>query len=448
MNGSEPEAGPGGVRSHADRVSVGHSLGLVILAVAVFVLYSFGLYAAFTSRWQGGSDFFPRWSGAQMLFLEGKSPYSLEATQRTQRALYNGRLAREDEDQVAFAYPIYAVYFVAPLIFLSYAQALAVWMVMLQFALCAMLGLCMSLYGWRPAAWLTAATGLWMILNYNSGEAIIVGQLGVIVALMVTLALWSLHAGRDWWAGAFLALSTIKPQMVFLIIPLLLLWSLTKRRWGVALGFGLAMIALAGSGWLLVPDWIVQSIAGMQQYARYTAYGGPSWLLTEYYFPFLGRPANIALTLALVGYLAWQWRAVWGLHMAGRGMRIPQSEISGAECGRPSAWPSLWWVTGLTLIVTQLIAPHTATANYVILYIPVLFAFSVLDRQFRFGRWYILAFELGSLVGFWTLFALTVVPERGGNLPQEDPIMYLPLPLLLLLAFILGRSRLMRVEGG
>lgn len=442
MSRSERETRSDDVRGRVNHVSAGRLLLLAVLIIAIFAIYSFGIYAVFTSRWQGGSDFFPRWSGAQVLFLEGKNPYSLEATQRTQRALYGGHLAREDEDQVAFVDPIYSLYFVAPLMFLPYAQALAVWMAVLQFALFAILGLCMSMYGWRPPGWLAAATGVWVILNYNSGEAIIVGQLAVMVALMVALALWSLRTGRDWWAGVFLALSTIKPQMVFLIIPLLLLWSLTKRRWGAAVGFALAMIVLAGSGWLLVPGWVFESIAGMQRYARYTAYGGPSWLLTEYYFPFLGRPANIMVSLALAGYLVWQWRAVWGLQATSRRTGIPECESE-----MSSAWPSLWWLVGLTLIVTQLIAPRTATANYVILYIPLLFAFDVLDRQFRFGRWCILAFELVSLVGFWALFALTVVPQRGGNLPQEDPIMYLPLPILLLLGFVLGRGRLMRANG-
>ena len=440
--------GKNGLRS----LKLGRPLLLVILAVVIFVLYSFAMYAAFTSKWQGGSDFFPRWSCARMLFLEGKSPYSLEATHRTQRALYDGRLAVEGEDQVTFVEPIYSLYFVAPLMLLRYAQAEAVWMVVLQFALFAILGLCMVMYGWRPPPWLAAATGVWMILNYNSGEAIIVGQLAVIVALMVVLAMCSLQSGHDLLAGVFLALSTIKPQMVFLVIPLLLLWALLKRRWNVCIGFALAMLVLVGSGWLLVPGWIFESIAGMQRYAQYTAYGGPVWLLTEYYLPVLGRLVNLLLTVALACYLLWSWLGILGIRQHGRHGNLPHNPKRAAdrvpvtETQQGVSWPALWWGVGLALIITKFVTPRTATTNYVILYIPVLLVFCAASTQFRLGKWYVLAFEIITLVGFWVLFAATVVPERGGNLPQEDPIMYFPLPVLLLLAFALGRDWLTRTE--
>jgi len=234
--------------------------------------------------------------------------------------------------------------------------------------------------------------------------------------------------------------------MVFLVIPLLLLWSLIRRRCSLVIGFVLAMLVLVGSGWVLVPGWVSDYLIGVLRYDRYVAYGGPTWLLTEYYFRFLGRPANAVLTLALVGYLVWQWWGIWRFRIVDCGLKANEPEIRSPRSQLAVSWSAFWWVVGLTLIVTQLVAPRTATTNYVILYIPLLLIFHAACTYFRWGHWYVLTFELVSLLGFWALFAATVVAERGGNLPQEDPIMYLPLPILLLLAFVLGRGRLMCPE--
>jgi hypothetical protein len=389
--------------------------GLVLVVVAGIEAY--GVYSIFTSRMTGACDLYPRWMGARMMFLEGKNPYSPEVTHLTQRGLYNGRLAREGEDQVAFAYPMYSAYFAAPLVLLRYPQAQAVWLVVLQFAVLASVIVGMTMYNWRPPPWLLAATCVWAVMLYNSGKAILVGQYAVVTFLMVTLALSSLWSRRDFLAGVFLALSTVKPQMVFLVIPLILVWAVVKRRWSVPAGFSVALVALVGTGMLWVPTWVSDYVDGLLSYAGYTAYGSPVWLVCEYYLPFLGRPANIALSLALVAYLAWSWR-------------------------RASAWtwPEFCWGTSLALIVTQFVAPRTATTNYVVLMLPVLLIFRALSTRFRRGNLYVLILQAISVFGFWALYAATLVTERGLNLPPENPLMYLPLPIVLFAVFVTGRD--------
>lgn len=395
-----------------------------VILVLVAAIETYGVYSIFTSRITGAGDLFPRWVGARMMILEGKSPYSLEVTHTAQRGLYHGRLAREGEDQVAFAYPIYSAYFAAPLIFLRYPLAQAVWMVWLQCAVLASVMLGMKMYEWRPPPWLFAATCVWAVLLYNSSKAILVGQYAVVVFLMVTLALWSLWSRYGLLSGVFLALSTVKPQMVFLLIPLIVVWAVVKRRCSVLVGFAVAVLVLAGSGLLWAPTWIVDYVAGVLSYADYTAYGSTVWLLTEYYFPFLGPPVNIALSLALGAYLIWSWRKVstW-------------------------TWWEFCWGTGLALIVTQFVAPRTATTNYVVLMLPLLLVFRALSTQVFRGNLYVLIFQAVSVFGFWALFAATIVTERGLNLPPENPIMYLPLPIVLFVVFVVARDRLIRSDG-
>ena len=402
-----------------DRKYLARYLSIAVILTLTVAIETYAVYSIFTSRMPGACDLFPYWVGARAMFLEGKNPYSLEVTHTVQRALYHGRLAREGEDQFTFAYPIYSAYFAAPLIFLRYPQAQAVWLVVLQCAALVGVILGMKMYEWRPPPWLFAATCVWAVLLYNSSKAIIMGQNSVVVFLMVALALWALWSGHDSLGGVFLALSTVKPQMVFLLIPLLLIWAILKRRWSMLIGFISAMFLLAVSGMLLVPTWIFDFISGMQRYASYIAYGSPVWLITEYYFPFLGRPVNVFLSVAFLLYLIWSWRRMssW-------------------------TWAELSWGTGLALIVTKFIAPRTATINYVVLALPLLLVFRALSAQVWRGNLYVLILQAVSAFGFWALFATTIVTEKGTNLLLENPIMYLLLPTPLFVVFVVARNRL------
>src|SRR6266852_6998127 len=70
------------------------------------------------------SDLYPRWLGARELLLHGRNPYGREINLETQKGYY-GRLldaSRPDDrkDQQGFAYPVYVVFILAPLIKLSF----------------------------------------------------------------------------------------------------------------------------------------------------------------------------------------------------------------------------------------------------------------------------------------------------------------------------------------
>ena len=61
-----------------------------------------------------------------------------------------------------------------------------------------------------------------------------------------------------------LALSTLKPHLVFLLIPLVLLYSLTQKRYAVLTSFGLAMLLLIGAALLWLPSWPVDFLYGLR----------------------------------------------------------------------------------------------------------------------------------------------------------------------------------------
>ena len=172
-----------------------------------------------------------------------------------QQRIY-GRMAADDEDPGYFAYPFYTVFVLLPLVFTGYAWASAIWMVALEACLVTATVLLLDLYGWRPRPGLLGVLLLWTLSNYYGARGLLLGQPGLLVYGLHVLALWAFARRRDALAGAALALSTIKPQMGFLLIPFLLLVGLSLRRWRFLAAFAGEGLILLGLSFALVPTWL------------------------------------------------------------------------------------------------------------------------------------------------------------------------------------------------
>lgn len=392
-------------------------LMLLLLVGLLLVGDVWATYVLFTSRYPGANDFASRWVGARAFWRDGLSPYSDEATRQIQLLIYGRPILPEEElefDPGPFAYPFYTVFLLLPLVWLPYPWAEAVWLVVLQVCLLVGLLLALRIHVWRPPRWLLACTAVWAFLFYPDVRALILGQFAVFVFAMVALALWALKGRRDVLAGLCLALSTVKPQMVFLLVPLLLWWMVREQRWRFVGSFLGGMILLLGASWLAEPWWMTGFLRQVARYPTYTAIGSPISILTRFVFQALGVWGAVVLSVLAVAFL------VGALGWASR-----------QETAR-----AFEWAVGVCLIVTNLLALRTATTNYVVLLLPLAMTFRAFQCE-RTGPWLVLLVEVVLLVGLWVLFLTTVVVKF------EHPVVYLPLPFGLLAIFALGRRWLM-----
>jgi hypothetical protein len=170
------------------------------------------------------------------------------------------------------------------------------------------------------------------------------------------------------------------------------------------------------ASWLLLPTWLTDWLNRVAQYSQYTVGQSPIWLLTHQAFPALGTPVESLIVAALLASMLWAW---W---------RTIRTRNDG----------EFYWALSWTLLVSNLIVPRSATTNYVMLLILTIWIFAALDRQATWGKPVILASMLASCIGLWWLHAATVV----GN--QEQPIMFIPMLVVLGLILVLGRSWLLR----
>jgi hypothetical protein len=383
--------------------------GLVILMLALDLVIT---YQGLTSRLPGANDFYVPWRAAQLWLQEGLDPYGRETTLQIQLGLF-GRPQPPGEHQYAFAYPLYALFPILPLTWLSYAWAEAMWLTGLQVTAVATALLALRIYHWRPMPLFLAGWVLWFLAFYPTTRALFLGQWALPVAALLAACLWALRKDRDGWAGVLLALTTVKPQMIVLILPWLLWWVTWKRRWRVWFGFGGTWAILMSISLLLMPDWPLRFLWGLGEYGHYTAIGSPLRIIGDLIWPTRARLIETVGMLLLGGYVILN---AWRLRQA-KGQAVD-------------------WLTGLTFAVTSLVAPRTATTNQVALVLPLAFALQSLPTRRR-SLWMVAILVLLLIVP-WFVFLATV---KGR---EEQPIAYVPLPLIFTAWFIVAHRRLER----
>lgn len=396
---------------------------LSLLVIVIFAGNVIGTYNALTRPYPGHNDFLSRWEGARSFWVDGLNPYGAEASLNIQERIY-GRAVVEGEDPGFFAYPFYTVFLLLPISFMSYSWASAIWMVLLEFCLLGAFFLLLDTFSWRPKPLLLGLLALWMLLSYFPSRGLLLGQPGHLVYFLEIFTLWALWRKSDRGAGFTLALSTIKPQMGYLLVPLLLLWGLREKRWQFVGGFVVTFGVLMLASFLFVPTWMSDWLAQVALYPGYTEIGSPVWVVAN--LPWLGvnpdsgrweimggfgATIKLIADIALYGWMFWSWYTVLIQRKTDR-------------------W---WWVVALTLTVTHLVAPRTATPHFVVFILPLIFWLRELTRRVRGGTAWAMLILIALFVGQWAHFLLTVEGEF------EHPTLYFPTPFAVLILLWLTR---------
>ncbi len=197
----------------------------------------------------GGVDLLPYWSAAYLL-AHGGNPYDRAQLIPVYRMV---DVNRENSDPAWN--PPWLMLLLTPLSLLPYALAARVWL-LFNFGV---LGLLPFLI-WRSLAGAARLKApLWLpLLGLGWGASLVtigIGQIVTIVLLGLVLCVVWLRAGHTGRAGAILLLALVKPQLVYLVVPLILLWAAVRRQWRVWWGIGATMLISLAGVTVLFPDW-------------------------------------------------------------------------------------------------------------------------------------------------------------------------------------------------
>lgn len=260
------------------------------------------------------SDLYPRWYGAKVLLREGRDPYGADVTREIQVGYYGRELtagdsaevahAADPSEQQAFAYPLYVSFLLAPFVDTPFSvveewyRGLCVAMLLISVAAWR------GVLGWPRSLAPAAAVTVLTLGSFAFIQGYKLQQLTVLVFALVSVSLWLLVKEQYFASGGLLALATIKPQLLVLLVAVLLVWvgADWRRRKSWLWGFAAVMLLLLAGSEVLLPGWLPEWLRALAAYRRYTGAVSPaeSWL-----GPGLGMALNVAVWLAVLGPAAY-----------------------------------------------------------------------------------------------------------------------------------------------
>ncbi len=212
-----------------------------------------------------------------------------------------------------------------------------------------------SVSGWRPSrrAWLFLLLGL-LFSEPVIMLVVVLGQTSAWVLMGLAGGMWLTYRGRDGAAGAVLTLTLVKPQLAFLILPLLLY----KRRWRSALIYLLVAAAATVISLLVMGTALFSDYLAMQRllFSGMVSDGGLQidvpgihGLLVQWWpGSVVANRLGQVLSALVIAALAWVWRGPW------------------IEDGRSFA---VRWA--LLAVVTLFVSPYAHIYDMSLLVIPV-----------------------------------------------------------------------------
>jgi hypothetical protein len=367
-------------------------------------------------------DLYSPWYGTRALLRDRKNPYGPEVTREIQTAFYGHDLVQQYTpgsriiDEQRFAYPVYAVFLLAPSAILSFETMQTVMPFVLAIAIVACVQLWLSCLRARPGPIISAAITLFVLASPQIGQGLRLRQVGLIVALLLALATWLAIRGNLAAAGAVLAFSTIKPQMIILALAWFLIWSMgnPRQRWRLPAGFLSTLTLLIVAGELILPGWPRDFLNGLEAYRKYTQFTSLLQIL-------LGTAAGAGAAVVIVTWLL----------------------VRGWKNRRRSA-DSIEFMSTLSslLMATALVLPLTPPFNQSLLILPALMV--VTD-------WRAIPNPARIICGVglaWPAITSLVLLMAPLSLKSLRPIPLLPLALVLIVPFLLPVVLAMRRRNG
>jgi len=344
------------------RIVFGVLLGIAAVA-GVFLIAS---RAAHTMP--GGEALRYPWEAMRSMVVQGEDPYAHWQLLYAWTIHDGGTLTPQ-------IYPLHtAVVFFLPLALIrDFMAARALAMVGLWLAWAFAAWYAARAFGWRGGRLLGTAVFLFGVSWFFSVEAWLRADvIGLVLALEVfTLA--SLTRRHDRLAGVWLALTLIKPLLVWPAAVFLLFWAVSRRRWGVWLGFWGTTAVLFAFSWWLLPGWPLKAVQLALQFPgqdiihRMIAAAAPG----------IGRHLGWLLMALLVGFVLLEWSISWGKPTSRAVWMVALT-----------LWGSLWW------------SGRVAVADHVLLLIPLGVVWLHWSNRWKtYGRWAV----WGSLAAFWLI---------------------------------------------
>jgi hypothetical protein len=343
------------------------------------------------------SDLYPHWIGARELLLRGRDPYSPEVTREIQQGYYGRPLdpARpgDPKDQQGFAYPVYVAFYLAPTIHLSFGLVRKGFFWVLLGLTLATIPLWLRVLRWSVPVWAQVSLMVFTVGSLTVVQGLKLQQMTLLVVALLAVAMALLASDRPIAAGMVLALTTIKPQLVWLLLLSLMIWTLAdwRRRYHWAASFLLTMAILCVASEWYLPHWISRFVEAMGRYLKYTDAVSILDLTVPAPWGWISRVFFVAATV----------------HIAWKNRRLAEDT------------PAFAATVSLALAVTVIVIPSHALYNQVMLLPAVLMLLRERQAIWNRNRMSRVLLSLAAFLLSWHWFASIVLACLSFVLPLE-----------------------------
>jgi glycosyl transferase family 87 len=343
------------------------------------------------------SDLYPHWIGARELLLHGRDPYSPEVTREIQQGYYGRPLdpARpgDPKDQQGFAYPVYVAFYLGPTIHLSFGLVRKGFFWVLLGLTLATIPLWLRVLRWSVPVWAQVSLMVFTVGSLTVVQGLKLQQMTLLVVALLAVAMALLASDRPIAAGMVLALTTIKPQLVWLLLLSLMIWTLAdwRRRYRWAASFLLTMAILCVASEWYLPHWISRFVEAMGRYLKYTDAVSILDLTVPAPWGWISRVFFVAATV----------------HIAWKNRRLAEDT------------PAFAATVSLALAVTVIVIPSHALYNQVMLLPAVLLLLRERQAIWNRNRMSRVLLSLAAFLLSWHWLASIVLACLSFVLPLE-----------------------------
>ncbi len=216
-------------------------------------------------------DFVRYWAGGR-LNLQGENPYDPRKIERLQ--IEAGDFISGQNANSIMLNPPWAISLIMPFGLFNYSISRLAWLITSTFLILISAHLLWRIYSHNPKhQWLV------LLIVFIFAPTISVlekGQITALILLGITGFLYYTVIDRnDWLAGMFLALASIKPQMIVLFWVVLLFWIIQQRRWLILISTTITVLSLILFAMIFNPH-IIQQYFGMLQTYRISDWAVPT----------------------------------------------------------------------------------------------------------------------------------------------------------------------------
>jgi hypothetical protein len=352
---------------------------MVIFGMFLIAFFTWGNFH-YVSDYSPGIEFTTGWLGTRLYLIERISPYSERVTHEIHE-IYKGSRALEVGGNDFFASPHYSMLIYLPYTIVGEIKlARSLWMTSMQIGLLVIGYACMKLNQWRPSKYLISVYFLFSILWYHAFEPVISGNVSILITLFITLALINIRLKQDGLAGIFLGLSCLQPLMVVLLVPYIIFWALSHRRWQLIINSVGTFSAFVIGSLLLERNWIISYLRHI--ILRLSSdYKESSRDIFSMIFPDLGIGLGWALTIVLILILLFEWTI---------------------SLKKDFHW--FLWTASLTLVITNLIGIPTTPSNFIGFFPALILVFAAWENRWGGAGTWMVGFSMVILfVSLWFL---------------------------------------------